>query len=281
METKKEIKTSNFNINLSTPKVMGILNVTPDSFSDGGKFNSIKRAIKHTEKMIEEGANIIDIGGESTRPNAAIVDVKEELLRVIPIIKEIKKNYKVCISIDTSKLEVMQQGLDLGVDIINDVTGFNNESLSLVSKYSAAICIMHMQGNPRTMQDNPKYNNLITDIKLFLEKRAQKAINLGIEKSRIILDPGFGFGKTPEQNISLIENISTFAKNYPTLIGVSKKSTLGKILEDDKAQRENASLTVTIIALLNGCSIIRAHDVRPITDAIKVLQQFKKKNLSL
>ncbi len=270
-----KLETANFELDLSKPKVMGILNVTPDSFSDGGKFNNIKQAIKHCEKMISQGVDIIDIGGESTRPNATKVTVEQELQRVIPIIKEIKNNFKICISVDTSKLEVMQQSLDLGVDIINDVTGFNDKSLELIAEYNPAICIMHMQGTPKDMQNNPIYNSLLTDVKVFLEQRAKQAEKLGISKNRIILDPGFGFGKTAKHNMSLIKNISEFTENYPVLMGISRKSTLGEILGDDNLPRENASLTAGIVSILNGCSIIRVHKVQPMIEAIKVLQAIK------
>lgn len=255
-------------------QVMGILNVTPDSFSDGGQFSSIDAALKQAEHMIEQGASIIDIGGESTRPGAADVLLEEELSRTIPVIKAIKQRFNINISIDTSKAQVMAQAIDAGADLINDVRALQEPGcLSVVGQSNLPVCLMHMQGQPRTMQQSPTYDDLFNDIKQFFEQRIDDCHKHGIEKERIILDPGFGFGKTVEQNYRLLANLTSFkALGLPILSGTSRKSMIGKLLERDVEQRLAGSLTTAILAVERGASIIRVHDVQQTMDAIKILQ---------
>ena len=260
------------------PKIMGILNVTPDSFSDGGQFTHINNALKKVEQMIEQGADIIDIGGESTRPGAREVSVAEEINRVIPVLKAIKSTFDIKVSIDTSKAEVMAQAITHYADIINDVRALQNEDcLSVLSQADLPICLMHMQGLPRTMQAAPCYDNIIEDIKSFFDERITACVNAGIKKERIIIDPGFGFGKTLEQNYFLLANLAAFKSfNLPILSGTSRKSMIGNLLNCDVEQRLAGSLTTAIIAAQQGAEIIRVHDVKETMDAFKVLQALAK-----
>lgn len=253
---------------------MGILNVTPDSFSDGGKYTNIDNALRQVERMIEQGACIIDIGGESTRPGAADVSIDDELNRTIPVINAIKQRFDINVSIDTSKAEVMAQAISAGADLINDVRALQEEGcLAVVATSILPVCLMHMQGQPRTMQDNPQYNELFTDISLFFQQRIEACQQHGIDKDRIILDPGFGFGKTVEQNYRLLANLDKFNDfGLPILSGTSRKSMLGKFLDRAVDERLSASLTTAAIAIAKGASIIRVHDVQETMDAIKILQ---------
>ncbi len=270
---KKILQAGKFSLDLSRPQVMGILNVTPDSFSDGGKFNRLDTSLKQTEKMLSEGADIIDIGAESTRPGAELVDETTELSRLLPVIEAINQRFDCCLSIDTNKPQVMREVLDRGVSMINDVRGFVTEgALETVANSCAAICIMHMQGLPKSMQKSPKYNDVIGEVESFLLARADEAKKLGIGDNRITIDPGFGFGKTPEQNMLLLKHTQQLAKYYPVLFGLSRKSTLGVILGDDKADRTAASVTGALLAIQNGAAIVRVHDVKETVDAIKVYQ---------
>jgi dihydropteroate synthase len=253
---------------------MGILNVTPDSFSDGGRYISIDNALIQVEQMLNDGATIIDIGGESTRPGAADVNEAEELRRVIPVLKAIKQNFDVLVSIDTSKAEVMTAAIDNGADIINDVRALQNEGcLAAVANSDIPICLMHMQGLPRTMQTNPQYTDLITDISLFFQHRIAACESAGISRQRLILDPGFGFGKNLAQNFHLLANFSAFAEfELPVLAGVSRKSMIGNLLNREVEQRLAGSLTAAIIAAQNGAHIIRVHDVQETADALTILK---------
>lgn len=255
-------------------QIMGILNVTPDSFSDGGQFASIDHALAQAESMIEQGASIIDIGGESTRPGAVYVSVEEELARTIPVIDAIKKRFNVNVSIDTSKSQVMAQAINAGVDLINDVRALQEPGcLKVVSQCDVPVCLMHMQGQPTTMQKNPQYVDLIKDIKKFFTKRIDDCKHHGIEKERIILDPGFGFGKTVEQNYRLLANLTSFENfDLPILSGTSRKSMIGNLLNRDVKQRLSGSLATAMLAVERGASIIRVHDVQETMDAIKILQ---------
>lgn len=255
-------------------QIMGILNVTPDSFSDGGQFASIDHALAQAESMIEQGASIIDIGGESTRPGAVYVSVEEELARTIPVIDAIKKRFNVNVSIDTSKSQVMAQAIDAGVDLINDVRALQEPGcLKVVSQCDVPVCLMHMQGQPSTMQQNPQYVDLIKDIKKFFTKRIDDCKHHGIEKGRIILDPGFGFGKTVEQNYLLLANLTSFENfDLPILSGTSRKSMIGNLLNRDVKQRLSGSLATAMLAVERGASIIRVHDVQETMDTIKILQ---------
>jgi len=262
-------------INNAAPQIMGILNVTPDSFSDGGKFSQIDAAMYQVEQMINDGAEIIDIGGESTRPGAKDVSKSDELLRVIPVLKAIKQRVNVLLSIDTSKAAVMSESIEHGADIINDVRALQEpECLTVVAQSDIRVCLMHMQGQPRTMQENPQYEHLIQDIKDFFVGRIQACKNAGIIKNRIILDPGFGFGKTVAQNYQLLAQLSQFSVlGLPLLSGTSRKSMLGSLLNREVDQRLSGSITTAILAAQQGAAIIRVHDVKETIDAMKILQE--------
>lgn len=254
-------------------KVMGIVNVTPDSFSDGGKFACFDNALKQVELMIDNGVDIIDIGGESTRPGAVDVSEKDEIARVIPLLKAIKSRFDISVSIDTSKSVVMSEAITYGADMINDVRALqNNGCLDVVAQSDISVCLMHMQGMPRTMQLNPHYINVINDIISFFEQRIESCKQKGIDKSRLILDPGFGFGKTLAHNYQMLADFAEFKKlKLPLLAGISRKSMLGNLLNRDVEQRLAGSLTAAIVAVQHGASIIRVHDVPETVDAIKVL----------
>lgn len=268
-------------LDLSSPKVMGILNVTPDSFSDGGRFSNIDTALKQAEKMIQQGASIVDIGGESTRPGAQDVSEQAELDRVIPVIEKINQHLDCWISIDSSKAKVMQEAVNAGADLINDVRALREEgALDAAVKANVPVCLMHMQGQPRSMQSAPEYDNVIAEVKRFLLQRAEVCINAGINKEHIILDLGFGFGKQLEHNYELLAATGEFVKlNYPILTGLSRKSMFGQLLNRDINNRLAGSLAGALIALQQGSQIIRVHDVEQTIDVIKVLQAvngFKK-----
>lgn len=253
--------------------VMGILNVTPDSFSDGGKFSRIDAALEQAELMIKQGATIIDIGGESTRPGAVEVAEQDELARVIPLLKAIKSRFDICVSIDTSKAAVMAESIEQGADIINDVRALQNEGcLEVVAQSDIPVCLMHMQGLPRTMQENPHYDDVINDIMAFFNQRINDCQQAGIAKERIILDPGFGFGKTLQQNYQLLANLSKFSSlGLPILSGTSRKSMIGNLLKREVNERLAGSLTTAILAAQQGAKIIRVHDVQETVDALRVL----------
>ena len=259
---------------LNHVQVMGILNVTPDSFSDGGKFSCFDNALKQVELMIENGVDIIDIGGESTRPGAVDVSEKDEVERVIPLLKAIKSRFDISVSIDTSKSRVMSEAITYGADMINDVRALQNKGcLDVVAQSDILVCLMHMQGMPRTMQEKPHYENIINDIVSFFVQRIESCAQKGINKARLILDPGFGFGKTLENNYQMLADFSQFKKlDLPLLAGISRKSMLGNLLNRDVEQRLAGSLTAAIIAVQQGASIIRVHDVPETVDALKVLK---------
>lgn len=265
------------NINQSID-VMGILNITPDSFSDGGKFTQIDAALAQVERMIEYGASIIDIGGESTRPGAVDVSNKDEIARVIPLLKAIKQRFTIKVSIDTSKASVMAESIEHQADIINDVRALQNEGcLAVMSQTNLPICLMHMQGLPRTMQAAPQYDDLINDIHIFFKERITHCNAHGIATNRIILDPGFGFGKTLEQNYELLAQLSTFKKfNLPLLAGLSRKSMIGNLLNREVDERLAGSIATAVIAAQQGANIIRVHDVKETVDALKVLATVNK-----
>jgi len=263
---------------VTQPIIMGVLNVTPDSFSDGGKFFNASSAIDQAKSMVENGAGIIDIGGESTRPGAQAVTAKEELNRVIPVIEALSGQIKAPISIDTSKPEVMEQAVASGASIINDVNALRAEgAIEMAAKLKSDVCLMHMQGIPRTMQDNPSYDDVVEDIKSFFKERIEACELAGIELSSITLDPGFGFGKNLGHNIALLKNLSEFNEfGVSILAGLSRKSMIGTLLGDkDVDSRMIGSVTAALIAVENGANIIRAHDVEETNDALKVWQQIK------
>ena len=254
------------------PIVMGILNATPDSFSDGGKFRTPQDAIAQAERMIANGVDLIDIGGESTRPGAEPVALQEELDRVLPVI-EVLKHCGVALSIDTYKAETMRQALNAGVDCVNDVWALRQEGAldAVLENSQCGIVLMHMQRNPQTMQFDPEYQDVIADVSLFLQERAQVLMTVGIEANRIAIDPGFGFGKSLEHNLNLLKNFATFSKlGYPVLAGLSRKSMIGKITGKDTNERVASSVAAAIMAADRGARIVRVHDVPETVDALKL-----------
>mgnify|MGYP000185733680 CR=1 FL=1 len=262
----------------SRPLVMGIVNLTPDSFSDGGQFNQLDSALNQVEKMLEAGVDMIDLGGESTRPGAEYVEAEEERRRVIPAIKAIRKHFDVPISIDTYKPEIMQDVIELGVEMINDIRALEMPgALDVLAQSDTEVCLMHMQGNPVTMQLAPKYDNVIENVLDYLNNRLQVCESKGIDKSRIILDPGFGFGKTVEHNYQLLAEFNRFkALGCSLLAGLSRKSMLGAVVDKAPAERVAASLSGAVICALNGADIIRVHDVAQTIDALKVVEAMLK-----
>ena len=275
--TQNKLSSSSQSIT-NSPQVMGILNVTPDSFSDGGKFATFDKALAQVEQMILDGADIIDIGGESTRPGAVDVSEEDELARVIPLLKAIKSNFDIKVSIDTSKAEVMSQAIAHGADIINDVRALQNEGcLAVLAQSEVPVCLMHMQGLPRSMQDDPQYNEVIGDIKQFFIDRIRVCEQAGIKRERLILDPGFGFGKTLEQNYQLLAQLNQFNDlGLPLLSGTSRKSMIGNLLARDIDERLAGSIATAIIAAQQNASIIRVHDIKETVDALKVLSMIAK-----
>jgi len=255
------------------PVVMGILNTTPDSFSDGGRFVSIDTATARAMEMLHEGAQIIDVGGESTRPGAHEVSASDEIQRVVPVIRAIRKQSDVCISIDTNKPDVMRAAVNAGANLINDVNALQaGGALETCAELGVPVCVMHMQGEPRTMQQNPVYKDVVNDIKQFLQQRIDACVAAGIDGDKIIIDPGFGFGKTLQHNLQLLGRLDEFRSlGVPILAGLSRKSMLGAILGDvPTEQRLHASVAAAVLAWTKGASIFRVHDVKATVDALKV-----------
>ena len=257
---------------------MGIVNVTPDSFSDGGKFAATNLAVEHALKLAEEGADILDIGGESTRPNATPVSLQQELDRVIPVIEALSKQVNIPISIDTYKPQVMQAAIAAGASMVNDVRALQEDgALEVVAKFNVGVCLMHMQGTPQTMQQNPHYDDVVNDVKAFLAARLQASIGAGIGASRILLDLGFGFGKTREHNITLLQNLESFADlGQPLLVGLSRKSVLGQMTGNDVDARLYASIAASVLSAMKGAKILRVHDVKATVEALKVVVALQK-----
>ena len=254
------------------PLVMGILNATPDSFSDGGKFRTARDAIAQAELMIKSGADMIDIGGESTRPGATPVALQEELDRVLPVIEALK-NCGVALSLDTYKAETMRQALRAGVDCVNDIWALRQEGAinSVLESSDCGIVLMHMQRDPVTMQFNPEYKDVVTEVIAFLQERTDRLMDVGIDKDRIAIDPGFGFGKSLEHNLQMLAHFDLFLKlNYPVLAGVSRKSMLGKVTGKQTNERVAASIAAAVMAADRGAKIVRAHDVSETVDALKL-----------
>ncbi|MBE4192459.1 dihydropteroate synthase [Vibrio parahaemolyticus] len=268
------ITANNKSLDLSRPHVMAILNVTPDSFSDGGKFNSLELALAQVEKMITAGVSIIDVGGESTRPGAPDVSLEEELQRVVPVVKAIREKYDVWISVDTSKAEVMRQAIAVGADLINDIRALQEPgALQVAAASKLPVCLMHMKGQPRTMQESPQYENLIDDVAQFLEERIAACEAVGINKSQLILDPGFGFGKTIEHNYHMLAHLEKFHEfGLPILAGMSRKSMIFKLLNKPAADCTNASVVCATIAAMKGAQIIRVHDFEETIEAMKIVE---------
>jgi len=259
-------------LDLTLPKVMGVLNVTPDSFSDGGRFVSHARALEHAQSMIEGGAAIIDVGGESTRPGAAHVSIEEELRRVVPVIEQLARSGRVIVSVDTSTPQVMLAAAAAGATLINDVRGLQRPgALEAAVGSDCAVCIMHMQGEPQTMQSRPEYADVVADVKAFLQGRVADCEAAGIGRDRIVIDPGFGFGKTVAHNLALVRQLPDFVSlRLPVMMGMSRKSTVGVITGRPEGARLAGSLALAVAAVLRGAHIIRAHDVAETVDALKV-----------
>ncbi len=271
------ITANNKSLDLSRPHVMAILNVTPDSFSDGGKYNSIELALAQVDKMIKAGVSIVDVGGESTRPGAPDVSLEEELRRVVPVIKAIREKYDVWISVDTSKAEVMRQAIDAGADLINDIRSLQEPgALEVAAEAKLPICLMHMKGQPRTMQVAPHYDDVMSDVSAFLEERIAACEAAGIDKSQLILDPGFGFGKTIEHNYHMLAHLEKFHEfGLPILAGMSRKSMIFKLLDKPADECTNASVVCATIAAMKGAQIIRVHDFEETIEAMKVVEMTK------
>lgn len=262
-----------YRLSLERPLIMGIVNVTPDSFSDGGAFFDTDAAIAHAHQLVEEGADILDIGGESARPGAAPVPVEQELARIIPVLRGLR-GLDVPISIDTVKTEVMRAALDEGAAIINDITALSAPgALELVAASDAGVCLMHMQGEPRTMQAAPHYEDVVAEVKDYLAARMGAALAHGMARERIMLDPGFGFGKTVAHNLSLLRHLDAItALDVPVLVGWSRKSSLGAITGRPANDRLAASVAAAMLAVQRGAAIVRVHDVAATHDALAVLQ---------
>ena len=256
--------------------IMGILNVTPDSFSDGGQFLNKNSAIGHALKMIEEGADIIDIGGESTKPFSSPVSLDEELSRVLPVIEDLRKETDVCISIDTTKSEVANQALEMGASIINDVSAmeFDEKMIGIALKFDCPIVLMHMKGIPKNMQENPHYTSLISEIITYLNARIDFVLSKGIDKKKIIIDPGIGFGKSVENNFEIINNLNQFVDlGYPVMLGASRKSFIGITLDVPEDKRVEGSLAANIIGFQKGVSVFRVHDVDQTRKALTITKK--------
>lgn len=273
MSANSKFVCGKFQLELTRPHVMGIVNVTPDSFSDGGKYSSTASAVEHGLQLIAEGADILDIGGESTRPGAQPVSLDDELQRVIPVIEALSAVTSVPLSIDTYKPEVMRAAILAGADIVNDISALREDgALEIVANSSAGVCLMHMQGVPQTMQINPTYGDVVAEVKQFLSDRVDTCLVHGIVKERILLDPGFCFGKTTAHNVALIQHLDSLAElGFPLLVGLSRKSVLGKIAGGDELQRLHAGLAASVVSAMKGAKIVRVHDVKATVDALKVV----------
>lgn len=280
MKNNFKIRCGRHLLNLNKrPYIMGILNVAPDSFSDGGVYLNIKNALDHAKRMAAEGVDIIDVGGESSRPGAEPVSLKEELKRVIPVIKSISKETDVPISIDTYKAEVAREAIEAGASIINDISGlrFDPKMAGVAAKADVPVVIMHMKGTPRNMQKRPVYKDVVKEILAFFRERISFAINNGIRKSNIIVDPGIGFGKTVRHNLELINRLSEFrAIGAPILLGPSRKSFIGKILNATVDKRLEGTAAAVAIGIANGANILRVHDVKAMADVAKIADAILK-----
>lgn len=261
-------------LELSHPHVMGILNVTPDSFSDGGSHNTLIEAVKHANLMINAGATIVDIGGESTRPGAAEVSVDEELARVIPVVEAIAQRFEVWISVDTSKPEVIREAARAGAHIINDIRSLTESgALEAAAQTGLPVCLMHMQGQPKTMQEAPKYEDVFADVNRFFVENIARCERAGIAKEKLLLDPGFGFGKNLSHNYALLARLGEFHHfGLPLLAGMSRKTMIGQLLNVGPTERLSGSLACAVIAAMQGAQIIRVHDVKETVEAMRVVE---------
>jgi len=261
-------------LDLSHPHVMGILNVTPDSFSDGGKHNELIQALTHANEMINAGATIIDVGGESTRPGAADVSVEQELERVIPVVEAIAQRFEVWISVDTSKPEVIRGSARVGAHIINDIRSLQEPgALAAAAETGLPVCLMHMQGEPKTMQQSPQYHDVLRDVDQFFVEHIARCEAAGIKKSQLLLDPGFGFGKNLSHNYQLLAHLADYHRfGLPLLVGMSRKSMIGQLLNVGPSQRLTGSLACAVIAAMQGAHILRVHDVKETVEAMRVVE---------
>ena len=274
-------------IDLSTPRCIGIINTTPDSFSDGSELADASeqdflvdkdKVLQRVEAFIEQGVSIIDIGGESTRPGASAVSEDEELSRVIPLIESICQRFDICVSVDTSSATVMSEATKAGAEIINDIRALSDpDALAVAANSDAAVCLMHMQGQPRTMQENYQYDDVVNDVYKFLESRVAACTAAGIQRDRIIIDVGFGFGKSLEHNYQLLNKLADFKNlNLPLLVGISRKSMIGGVVNRPPQERLAGSIAATAFALENGAAIVRTHDVAATVDAIRVHSAYRQ-----
>ncbi len=254
-------------------RVMGVINTTPDSFSDGGQFDTTDKALRYAMQLIDDGVDILDIGGESTRPGSQNVDASEELARTIPLIQAIRKESDVQISIDTNKPVVMQQAVAEGANLINSIWALRQDDvLAVAAQSGAAVCLMHMQGTPETMQQNPCYDDVVSEVIEYLRQRIEAAVEAGIARENIIVDPGFGFGKTLQHNLLLLKSLAQLkALDVPLLVGMSRKSMIGTILNKPVDQRLYGSISTAVIAAMQGADIIRVHDVAQTIDALAIV----------
>lgn len=274
----REIICGKYRLDLKHPQVMGILNVTPDSFSDGGRFIGKDAAITHATAMLRDGASIIDIGGESTRPGAAGVSLQEELDRVIPVVESIAANLDVVISVDTSTPEVMLAAAAAGAHMLNDVRALERPgAMAAAAKTGLPVCLMHMQGQPTNMQEKPEYDDVVEDVYLYLARKIQQANMAGIGNERLLVDPGFGFGKSLEHNLQLLAHLTRFKTlGLPLLVGMSRKSMIGTLIGNAApAERVQGSVAAAVIAAMQGAHILRVHDVKETADALKIVAAVK------
>lgn len=259
-------------LDLTRPVVMGVLNVTPDSFSDGGRFLDVEAAVAHGRRMVEEGAGIIDVGGESTRPGADPVSVEEEIRRVVPVVERLRAQTNAVISVDTSKPQVMLAAAEAGAGLLNDVRAFSEpHALEAAAATQCALCVMHMQGDPRTMQLDPHYDDVVSEVRAFLLQRVAVCRAAGVAADRIAIDPGFGFGKTLSHNLELLRHLRQLGTEWPIMVGLSRKSFVGRITGRPPGDRVHGSVALAMMAVLNGANIVRVHDVGPTIDALKTV----------
>jgi dihydropteroate synthase len=262
----------NFQLNLFRPLVMGIINVTPDSFSDGGRHLDLEAALAHARQLIDEGADILDIGGESTRPGALPVSVQQEMDRVLPVLEGLR-DASVPISVDTRKPEVMRAAIAAGAQMVNDISALSDvAAMDAIVSSDVAVCLMHKQGDPQTMQSQPHYQNVVAEVADYLRKRIAAAESAGIQRNRIVIDPGFGFGKTLEHNLTLLRELHELTElGVPVLAGLSRKSMLGALTGQEVSRRLPASIAAALIAVQRGAAIVRVHDVKETAEALKIL----------
>lgn len=264
-------------IDLTQPVVMGVVNVTPDSFSDGGQFRDVAAAVDHGLRMVEEGAAIIDVGGESTRPGANLVSVEEEIRRVVPVVEKLRAQTDAVISVDTSKPQVMRAAAEAGAGLINDVRALSERgALEVAAATQCAVCVMHMQGDPRSMQLAPHYVDVVNEVKAFLNERVEACRAAGIAADRIVIDPGFGFGKTLEHNLQLLRQLRDLGSpasgsDWPIMVGLSRKSMVGRLTGRPSGERVYGSVALAVMAVINGARIVRVHDVGATVDALKTV----------